>query len=75
MTDHQIAAMDALFAFSEAMTAGGLSIADLAAVMHKAIADGSDLLVIQLSMAILALEQKDHPPVVARGVVKRGESE
>ena len=56
MKPETIEAMDAIFAFSAAMEKG-VTTDDLIAVMKLAIDDGWDMLGIQLTMAVLALEQ------------------
>jgi hypothetical protein len=48
--------MDGLFAFSEAMSKGGLSVNDLAEIIKVAIEGPAGLLHIQLLMAIGALK-------------------
>ncbi len=54
----QIKAMDALFAFADAMSdGGGLSTSDLIDVMELAIDGGWDMLSIQLTMAGMAVEE------------------
>lgn len=55
LSRHQIDAMDAIFAFSKAMSDGNLSTLDLREVMRQAIADGHEMLAVQIIMATEAL--------------------
>lgn len=55
LREAQIAAMEAFFAFNDAMNAGELSINDLSEIMSKAIEDGFDMLELHLGMANIAL--------------------
>jgi len=55
---YQIDAMDAVFAFSEAMTEGDLTILDLQNVIRLAVADGHEMLQIQIAMLSVALEKE-----------------
>lgn len=52
----QIRAMEALLAFDKAMREGDLSIADLAQVIGAAVASGHDMMEIELSMAVHAVQ-------------------
>ena len=56
MNAHQIQCMESLFAFSESVTKGKLSALDIAEVMRLAIREGHDMLMIQLTMATMALQ-------------------
>ncbi len=57
LSDYQIRAADAVLNFSEAMTQGSLSIADLMLVLPQAIGGGWDMLEIQLSMLGIAIKE------------------
>ncbi len=54
--EYRIRAMEALFAFSDAMEQGELSIIDLRAIILDAVDDGHDVMRIGLLMACNALE-------------------
>ena len=60
MKTEAIDAMEALFAFSEAMSKG-VTMQDLADVMTMAIKDGHDMLRIQLAMALEVIPEPAAP--------------
>lgn len=70
LSEHQIAAMDGLIAFSEAMTQGRLSIRDLQKVFAIGVDSGRGMLLIQLSMARMALSSHS---VVAEEPIEAGQ--